>query len=346
VRGVTEVSEEKQNAGIDKQHQQLSPRSQELDQKPEASEGYRAYPGVSLLEERDRQRQQLGKKLKELDQKLEASEGYRIYTKVDFLKKSYFVFDGNYLTLKHVLDEFEQPMTFLKLWDQTNHDRLDLFMSDIIRLFHNYLAGAGTLLDHVRAFKEDVYQGTSFADEYQRRVEHQVENSSLHHFVQDLRKYMMHKGFPFALAELKLGSVSGGVEVHSAIRLDVAELRNWEEWSDEGHEHLNTLGNKAKLDDIVSEHASIVADLYNWFLKKQSELHQKAFEELAELQGEREHLRQELRRLEDLLELTEKTAGTMQEERQRLIRQLTQERQRANRLEDDLEKARRPWWRR
>jgi predicted nuclease with TOPRIM domain len=346
VRGVAKVNEEQQYAGSENQHQQLSPKPQELDQRFEAGEGYKVYAGISLLEERDRQRQQLGKKLQELDQKLEASEGYRIYTKVELLKKSYFVFDGNYVTLKHVLDEFEQPMTFLKLWDQTNHDRLDLFMSDIIRLFHNYLAGAETLLDHVGELIEDAYRGTGFAEEYQQRVEHQVERSSLHHFVQDLRNYMVHKGFPFALAELKLASTSGGVQVHSAIRLNVADLRNWEEWSDTGSEHLRALGHNAKLDDIVSAHASIVANLYTWFRKKQSELHHRAFEELAELQGEREHLQQELRRSEDLLELTEKAAGTMREERQRLIAQLAQERERVNRLEADLEKARRPWWRR
>lgn len=340
------MNDEQPYGGSDGQDQRVLSEATQMEKKVEAYEHYQAYPGVNLLEERDRQRQQLGRKLHELDQKLEASEGYRIYTKMKLLGKSYFLFDGNYLALKHVLEDFEHPATFLKLWEKADRHRLDLFMSDVIRLFHNYLAGARTLLYHVRAFEGDEYRGTSFAHEYQRRVEQQVEGSSLHHFVQDLPGYMLHKGFPVALAELNLGSVSNSVEVRSAIELNVTELRNWEKWSDKGREQLNTWGNKVKLGDIVTEHASLVTELYDWFRTRQSELHQRDLEELAQLQSEREGLQQELSRLEDLLELTEKAAGTMQEERQRLIRELTRARERANRLEADLEKARRPWWRR
>jgi chromosome segregation ATPase len=151
---------------------------------------------------------------------------------------------------------------------------------------------------------------------------------------------------PEPFAELNLGGVSNSVKVRSAIELSVTELRKWEEWSDKGREQLDAWGNKVKLADIVTEHASLVTELYDWFRKGQSELHQRDLEELAQLQSEREGLQQELNRLDDLLELTEKAAGTMQEERQRLIGELTRARERANRLEADLEKARRPWWRR
>ncbi len=96
-----------------------------------ATEGHQTYPGVNLLEERDRQRQQLGRELQELDREIEASEGYRLYNRMNLLEKSYFVFDINYLNLKHILDEFEQPMVFLKLWEEKNRNRFDLFINDV-----------------------------------------------------------------------------------------------------------------------------------------------------------------------------------------------------------------------
>ncbi len=55
---------------------------------------------------------------------------------MNLLEKSYSIFDANHLNLKHVLGEFEQPMVFLKLWEESTHDRFELFIDDVIRLFH------------------------------------------------------------------------------------------------------------------------------------------------------------------------------------------------------------------
>src|SRR5215203_4275211 len=104
----------------------------------ESDEGYRVYHGVNLLEERDRQRQELGSRLQELNREIESSNGYRLRNKISLLKGSYFVFDTNYLTLKHILNEFEQPMVFFKLWEEKSHARLDLFINTVIRCFNTY----------------------------------------------------------------------------------------------------------------------------------------------------------------------------------------------------------------
>ncbi len=40
--------------------------------------------------------------------------------------------------------------------------------------------------------------------------------------------YMLHQGLPFALAELNFGKMGSGVEVNSAVRLDVGALKEWE----------------------------------------------------------------------------------------------------------------------
>ena len=62
-------------------------------------------------------------------------------------------------------------------------------------------------------------------------------------------------------------------------------------------------------------------------------------EEVVELRARVEDLQRELGRLEGRLEITEVAESTL---RQQLVR----ERGRADRLEDELKVARRPWWRR
>jgi len=311
------------------------------------NEGYQAYPGVNLLDERDRQRRQLGRELQEMDRRIEASEGYRLHTRMSLLEKSYFIFDTNYLNLRHVLDEFEQPMVFLKLWEERTRDRFDLFIDDVIRLFHNYLAGAMTLLDHIDTLRDGLYGDSGFSDEYQARREEQVEAPNLLRFIEDLLVYMLHEGLPFALAELNFGKVGSGVEVNSAIRLDVEKLRQWEHWSERGREYLDALEGKVKLAGVVGEYAAIVSGLYQWFVLRQSELHREALGELEALEGKRRDHRQKIRGIEDFLESAERTAIGAREDRERLSRELDEERERyeaerarAQELEANLERER------
>ena len=310
-------------------------------------EGYRAYPGANLLEERDRQRRQLGGKLRKIDFDIEASEGYRMRARMNLLEKSYFIFDANYLNLGHVLDEFEQPAVFLKLWEERTRDRFDLFIDDVIRLFHNYLAGALTLLDHMDTLRDALYGDEGFSEEYQARWEERIGGPALPHFMEDLLVYMLHQGLPFALAELNFGRMGSGVEVDSAIRLDADRLKDWEHWSEKGREYLGALSGKAKLHGLVKEYADTVAGFYQWFVLRQSELHRDSLERLEELEEKRREQWQKMRRIEDFLETAESTATEARKDRERLSKELERERERAERLEADLDRERsKGFWRR
>jgi hypothetical protein len=333
------------------QNEEGAPRTgwelQRRDRDATPDEGYRTYPGANLLEERDRQRRQLGGKLREIDREIEASEGYWMRARMNLLEKSYFIFDTNYLNLRHVLDEFEQPSVFLKLWEERTRDRFDLFIDDVIRLFHNYLAGALTLLDHMDTLRDALYGETAFSEEYQARREERIERPALPRFMEDLLVYMLHQGLPFALAELNFGRMGSGVEVDSAIRLDVDKLKEWEHWSEKGREHLGVLSGKTKLHDLAKEYADTVAGFYQWFVLRQSELHRDSLEQLEELEEKRWDQWQKMRRVEDFLETAERTATDARKDRERLSKELERERGRAERLEADLDHERsKGFWRR
>jgi len=320
---------------------------QRRDREVVPDEGYQVYPGVNLLDERDRQRRQLGGELREIEREIESSEGYRLRNRMNLLEKSYFVFDANYLNLRHVLDEFEQPMVFLKLWEERTRDRFDLFIDDVIRLFHNYLAGGTTLLDHIDTLRDGLYGESRFSNEYQARWEEQIGAPPLPRFMEDLLVYMLHEGLPFALAELNFGRMGSGVEVDSAIRLDVNRLKDWKHWSEGGREYLDALEGKVKLADVVGGYAAIVSGFYQWFVLRQSELHREALGELEALEGKRRDHRHKIRGIEDFLESAERTAIGAREDRERLSKELDEERERreterarAQELEADLERER------
>jgi excisionase family DNA binding protein len=71
-----------------------------------------------------------------------------------------------------------------------------------------------------------------------------------------------------------------------------------------------------------------------------------ATEEATELRRRVEDLQRELGRLEGRLELTERTESTLREERERLAQLLEEERAERRKLQERLEEAQLPWWRR
>lgn len=129
--------------------------------------------------------------MQELEEKAKASEGYRIYTKIRALQGSYHVFEGNYHNLVWALEEFRKPDVIDELWRVDNREGLDGFLREIARIFHNYLSGAKTLVDHTRVFKGEMYSGTSFEIEYQNRVNKDLKDSPIVQFVQNLRNYTL-----------------------------------------------------------------------------------------------------------------------------------------------------------
>jgi helix-turn-helix protein len=66
--------------------------------------------------------------------------------------------------------------------------------------------------------------------------------------------------------------------------------------------------------------------------------------EAADLRARVEDLLLQLGRLEGRLELTVQTESTLREERDRLLAERDRERERAERLEEELRDARRSWW--
>src|SRR5215210_5491249 len=305
------------------QNEEGAPRTgwelQRRDRDATPDEGYRTYPGANLLEERDRQRRQLGGKLREIDREIEASEGYRMRARMNLLEKSYFIFDTNYLNLRHVLDEFEQPTVFLKLWEERTRARFDLFIDDVIRLFHNYLAGALTLLDHMDTLRDALYGETAFSEEYQARWEERIERPALPRFMEDLLVYMLHAD----------------------------KLKEWEHWSEKGREHLGALSGKTKLHELAKEYANTVAGFYQWFVLRQSELHRDSLERLEELEEKRRNQWQKMRCVENFPATAERTATDARKDRERLSKELERERERAKRLEADLDRERsKGFWRR
>src|SRR5436309_1126101 len=87
-----------------------------------------------------------------LMKQIETTEGWKVRQRILIHSISYHVFTGNYEELRRVLEAYHNPDFALPLWAVSNRPKLDLFQKEIVRLLHNYVASAKTLVEHTRKF--------------------------------------------------------------------------------------------------------------------------------------------------------------------------------------------------
>jgi hypothetical protein len=238
----------------------------------------------------------LGKKLDELEKRMKATEGHRLRLKIQALSNSYYVFAGNYHSLVVALDHFGDSEKSMTLWAVDNRDKLDRFMVEVTRLFHNFLAGAKTLVDHTRAFKNEMYEGKDFEKVYQAKLERDLVALPIVSFVQDLRNYVLHKQLPITSAVF---SIMGNEDdkatkaFDSTIKLDVNSLREWDRWRGKSRVYLDALDDKVKIKEVAEQYEAAIQSFYQWFGEQQNQLHCVEFEELSRLETQYSELWQQ-----------------------------------------------------
>ena len=166
------------------------------------------------------------KKLEDSKEQLASSEGWKIEMGWKNLMMSYYIFMANYNQLKNSLELFNSKEAS-NLWAIKNRSKMNQFHTEVIRLFHNYLASVKSLVDHTRIMVEEVHRNKEFLREYELKKQEIFVNSPLSHFVQQLRNYILHKGIPDIIVRKTFDE--SNEEANSFI-MDLTSLRSWGGW--------------------------------------------------------------------------------------------------------------------
>src|SRR5215217_7120632 len=241
-----------------------------------------------MAEERQQAREKvhrLEQALFELSEQIKATEGHRIQAKIRGLMSSYYVFESNYRWLVRALDYFGRKEVFMEVWREDNRAKLESFIDEVTRLLHNFLAGAKSLVDHTRVFKDKMYKGHRFKKVYQDKIDRDLKDAPIVCFVQDLRNYVLHKQLPIASATLSFKGGGGTLtEFDSTVKLDVNELREWDRWKPESRAYLDSLDDNVQIRDVAETYETAIRSFYQWFGIQQELLHRVEFDELSSLE--------------------------------------------------------------
>jgi hypothetical protein len=179
------------------------------------------------------------------------------------------IFIRNTEDLRQALDSLRDPMEHVKLLAARDEEAKRAILRNVVRLFHNFLAGAMTLVDHTRVFVQDHYLGTDVNKEFKSRIERDFSQNSLTRFVQDLRNYMLHCGLPpleRTLLITKEGhGASGDANFVTGFYLRSDDLKKWSGWKSDSKIYLESAGEQIDLLQLVESYRVIIYAFHSEF---------------------------------------------------------------------------------
>ena len=212
------------------------------------------------------------------------SEAYRVRLRFEAMDTNFFVFDRNHGEIVKLLAAVQDPKTRDKLWTQEKRREMLTVLRELIRLLHNLVASAKTLVDHTRWLIGDWYADTEFLAEYQREVQERFAENEITGFVEDLRNYAMHYRLPplTALFEVKVDAETKAQTATQTVVLEREDLQQWSRW-EKGKAYLATAADKIPLGEVIERYYEDVRDFHQWMRNRLAEIHADELQWLREM---------------------------------------------------------------
>ncbi|WP_135079223.1 hypothetical protein [Terasakiella sp. SH-1] len=221
----------------------------------------------------------------DLFSQMHESEGMAVINRLHTRSFSVNIFLGNYRELNEALKLVENTDVALKLMTEENREADNQVHREVHRLFHNFLAGAKTLVDHTRAWVSQHYPNTKVSKLYNKKVKSEFETDELSKFINDLRNYMLHKGLPSTERFLRVHAEQG---IESGINLQKERLLEWDKWTKPAKCFLTKQEENFSFSKIVEDYHDKILDFHNWLDNIVKNYHKADISELQKMQKEYE----------------------------------------------------------
>lgn len=211
---------------------------------------------------------------------MESLKGFKITNKIKHLSRTNYIFTRNFLDLKKAIESYESN---LEIWSVENRPKLEAFMTEVIRLLHNYAVSVLTLIDHTRNFRRKIKE-----KRLDKIFDEEIEKLRLNEvidFMKDLRQYIQHHTLPFIQARLSFKKIEGTKNraiMDQKLLLDKKELFKWGKWSSNSKRYISKFKGDLDLKSLCEEYYKLIKNFYNFFYTKVIESYSKEIKELHE----------------------------------------------------------------
>lgn len=225
-----------------------------------------------------------GRRLDEIRTRIDAHPGYIRHLELcAFRRQIEDVFRPNFEELCRVLLAPEADATLAMELIQNVRPPIirDAFSASVLRLLHNYLASAASLVDHSRRLVRGIDQ--ELADEFEKRKAVVLDHPAVH-LVMGLRNYLMHRALPgigHTLSMTKVNTPEATMESH--VQLQASELCRWAGWDTQARAYLHAADGSIDLLPIVEIHGRLSGELNGWLFNALTDANEEGRQEANEL---------------------------------------------------------------
>ncbi len=207
----------------------------------------------------------------DLQDELRRMPEYELYRSLKKLHSSIYIFDKNYSELHDMIAFLSRDPRARHLFWQRNQDQLESALIEVIRLLHNYVAAAQSLIDHTRRLHRKLSGTSAKFKDYQVRIKSDFEHDTLSQFIKCLRQYCQHYKAPNI--NFTVNWVHTEATETRTLNLLVADLRTFDGWSPPARKFLDAAGDRINIEEVTTLYRNKVTAFYQWFYSRQAEIH-------------------------------------------------------------------------
>jgi hypothetical protein len=163
--------------------------------------------------------------LDELDKQIAHMPEYKTLQRIQGLGRSVQLFRGNTQELRKLIEEINKPDEVHAVVFPGNAPEYRMYLQEVARLFHNFVASAFSLVEHARVIYKTVHMPLQRFPEYEDQVKARFVKNPLARFVQDMRNFCLHKELPVLWSR---NSWQAGGSLQTRIHFVTDDLLNWD----------------------------------------------------------------------------------------------------------------------
>lgn len=201
-----------------------------------------------------------------LHDELRASDSYARLLRLKRLGYSINVFNGNAEELFELLSHNNGNEMLSQLLPREARVERMGFMLIVARKLHNFVAAAGTLIDHTRRFVTAVGKNTDFETEHAAAIRASFGDHGVSQFIRKLRNYVVHRDLPLITQQFHWTNASKKIRMATALSRD--SLLEWKDWGSVANAWLQAQPTHIDLDRVAREYTTNVRSFHETFAKR------------------------------------------------------------------------------
>jgi hypothetical protein len=207
---------------------------------------------------------------------------HALYKSLTGFNISHYIFNKNYSELLKIIEFITNNPESECLMDIRNRDQLNKIFEEVIRLIHNFVASAISLVDHTRNIYKKLYSSNGEFPDYQDRINVEFASDPLVQFVHCLRQYCQHYRAPDISLQV---SFTGG-KMKKTVNLLKEDLRIFDSWNATAIKYLDSIKERVDVYELITIYHKKVLDFHVWFNSRQKEIHKIEFDLLRKKEEE------------------------------------------------------------